>query len=243
MRRASRLAMESSSRITGSPGRSTISALKRRVPRSVRISKYLTGNVCPPTLKATVLVNVWNMLTSRAGPREGPACSTRRRLSGVVCSCLERQGKRRAAACFAFDLDRPVQLLDDSFRDGQSQTETTSLGRHELFKDRSKPVRGYTGTRIAHRNHNASGPSFGGQRHPSASRRGLNGIRDQIAKDPADREAIAVNRQRTVGVSGKDGDVGPLRVAAHRLDGVSDRAVDVEGEPFDGLGVRKVSQV
>ena len=51
----------------------------------------------------------------------------------------------------------------------------------------------------------------------------LDGVGDQVAEDAAEREAVAVDRQRAVGVARLDGDAVALALGPHRVDDLGDR--------------------
>ena len=63
-----------------------------------------------------------------------------RRLRRPIVARREPQRERRAAADFAFDGDRAVELLDDALGDRQAEAEAAALGRDEVVEDRRQPL-------------------------------------------------------------------------------------------------------
>ena len=64
----------------------------------------------------------------------------------------EPQRECRAAADFARDRDRAVELFDDPFRNRQSEPETAAFGRDEVVENRRQAFGRNTGSGIRHGN-------------------------------------------------------------------------------------------
>ena len=64
----------------------------------------------------------------------------RRRVRRQIVARGKLQCKRCAAAHFALDRDRPIQLFDDALRDGETEAEPARFGGHKIFKDRGEPI-------------------------------------------------------------------------------------------------------
>ena len=65
-----------------------------------------------------------------------------RRLRRAIVAGREAQRERRAAADFALDGDRAVELLDDALGDREAEAEAAALGRDEVVEDRGEPIGG-----------------------------------------------------------------------------------------------------
>src|SRR5581483_6444359 len=77
----------------------------------------------------------------------------------------------------------------------------------------------------------------------AAGRRRLNSIGDEIAVHAPEREPIALDDERAVGVVRADLERVALGFRAHRIDDFADRSVDVHREALDRLRLHDVAQV
>src|SRR5207244_11585372 len=98
-----------------------------------------------------------------------------------------------AAAHLALDGDRAVELLDDPLRDREAEPEAAALGRDEVVEDRREPLRWDSRSGVGHADLDPVADARGGDRHAAARLCGLNRVRDQIAVDAAEREAVALD--------------------------------------------------
>ena len=135
----------------------------------------------------------------------------------------ETQRERRAASDLALDRDRAVELFDDPLRDRQAETEAAPLGGDEVVEDRRQPVGRNARSGVGDGTSTRSPARGGRDRDPAARLGRLNGVGDEIAEDASEREAIAVDGERPVGVARLDRDAGALAFGAHRVDDLRDR--------------------
>src|SRR2546427_6125266 len=243
--RASRFVTESSSRMIRSPGPSRISTLYRRAPRSVRSSKYRTEYVCSSMASESVFTSVRNISISPHGPDEAGSTEllTCRGLRRAIVPGREPDSERCPAADGAFDGNRPVELFDDAFGDRQAKPKAAPFRRHELVEDRLQPFGRDARAGIGHTNLDAIAHTRCRHRDLAARLRRLNRVGDEVAEHAAEREAVAFDHQRPVGILRFDGDAVALAFGSHRLDDLGHRPVDVHREALDRLRFHDVVQV
>ena len=81
------------------------------------------------------------------------------------------QRERRAAADFALDGDRAVELFDDPLGNRQAEAEAPPLGRDEVVEDRRQPLGGNARSGVGDADLHVVADARGGDRHAAARRR------------------------------------------------------------------------